>query len=216
MLELEFGIVKFFDERDGKKFGFLIVLDEDGQRTEEEIFFHFNDGQFVEIKGGEITFIGPVFTNGLRMWHPQAGEKLAFGRSPGRNDHDKACPWTYANAYGNRVSKLTEPYYRVTEVTKYGYGDDRDTRKVIWEGQGSNEMSRQYPIRVLSDKLDDPLAQSANLPAGSTTHYLFEVWVSEDVADGQEGEAIQIPGRWEPCDDPRERSELARKLEAIS
>ena len=31
MLELEHGIVTFFDDRDGKKFGFLEVLDEDGQ-----------------------------------------------------------------------------------------------------------------------------------------------------------------------------------------
>ena len=31
--ELEHGVVKFFDDRDGKKFGFLEIFDEDGQKT---------------------------------------------------------------------------------------------------------------------------------------------------------------------------------------
>lgn len=215
MLELEHGVVKFFDDRDGKKFGFLEVLDEDGQKTGEEIFFHFNDGQFVDIVGGdEIEFVGRVFPeNGLHMWHPKPGDKIAFDTTPGKDGRDKACPWTYAEGYDNRVRKLTEPYYRVTKVTKLGYGGPGDTSEVIWEGQGSDELSGEYPIRVFSDRLDDPLARSVNFAAGSTTRYLFEVYVDDDIADGPyEGEGVLIPGHWVKCDDPRYRSDRAREL----
>lgn len=214
MLELEYGVVKFFDDRDGKKFGFLKVLDEDSQETGEEVFFHFNDGQFVEIVGGDdIEFVGRVFAeNGMHMWHPRVGEKLAFDRVTGKDGREKASPWTYAEAYDNRVHKLTAPYYRVTKVTKLGYGGPGDTSDVVWEGQGADELSGEYPIRVLSGKLDDPLAGSVNFAAGSTTRYIFEVYVDEDFADDGYGGGTPIPASWQPCEDPRYRSELAREL----
>lgn len=212
MLELEHGIVKFFDDRDGKKFGFLEVLDEDGQKTDEEILFHFNDGQFVDIVGDEIQFVGRVFENGLHMRHPKPGDNIAFEVRPGKDGRDKACPWTYAEGYDNRVRKLTEPYYRVTKVTKLGYGGPRDSSDVIWEGQGSDELSKEYPIRILDGKLDDPLARSVNFAAGSTTRYIFEVYVDDDIADDPYGGGVLIPGRWVECEDPRFRAELAREL----
>lgn len=213
MLELEHGVVKFFDDRDGKKFGFLEVLDEDGQKTGDEIFFHFNDGQFVDIVGGdEIQFVGRVFENGVHMWHPKIGDKIAFDVSTGKDGRDKACPWTYAEGYDNRVRKLTEPYYRVTKVTKLGYGGPGDSSNVIWEGQGSDELSKEYPIRVLDGKLDDPLSRSTNFTAGSTTHYVFEVYVDDDIVDGLYGGGVVVPGGWVECEDPRFRAELAREL----
>jgi cold shock CspA family protein len=214
MLELEHSVVKFFDDRDGKKFGFLKVLNEDDQETGEEIFFHFNDGQFVDIVGGdEIQFVGRVFAeNGLHMWHPKIGDKVAFDVTAGKNGRDKACPWTYAEGYDNRVRKLTEPYYRVTKVTKLGYGGPGDTSDVIWEGQGSDELSGEYPIRVLDGKLDDPLARSVNFAAGSTTRYVFEVYVDDDIVDGTYGGGVVVPGGWVECEDPRFRAELAREL----
>lgn len=213
MLELEHGVVKFFDDRDGKKFGFLEVLDEDGQKTGEEIFFHFNDGQFVDIVGGDkIQFVGRVFENGLHMWYPKIGDTIAFDVSTGKNGRDKACPWTYAEGYDNRVRKLTEPYYRVTKVTKVGYGGPGDSFDAIWEGQGSDELSKEYPIRILDGKLDDPLARSVNFAAGSTTRYIFEVYVDDDIADDPYGGGVLIPGRWVECEDPRFRAELAREL----
>lgn len=213
MLELEHGVVKFFDDRDGKKFGFLEILDEDGQKTGEEIFFHYNDGQFVDIVGGdEIQFVGRVFENGVHMWHPKIGDKIAFDVSTGKDGRDKACPWTYAEGYDNRVRKLTEPYYRVTKVTKLGYGGPGDSSNVIWEGQGSDELSKEYPIRVLDGKLDDPLSRSTNFTAGSTTHYVFEVYVDDDIVDGLYGGGVVVPGGWVECEDPRFRAELAREL----
>ena len=213
MLELEHGVVKFFDDRDGKKFGFLKVLNEDDQETGEEIFFHFNDGQFVDIVGGdEIQFVGRVFENGVHMWHPKIGDKIAFDVSTGKDGRDKACPWTYAEGYDNRVRKLTEPYYRVTKVTKLGYGGPGDSSNVIWEGQGSDELSKEYPIRVLDGKLDDPLSRSTNFAAGSTTRYTFEVYVDDDIVDGLYGGGVVVPGGWVECEDPRFRAELAREL----
>lgn len=213
MLELEHGIVKFFDDRDGKKFGFLKVLDEDGQETGEEIFFHFNDGQFVDTIVDEIEFVGRVFpATGTHMWHPNVGEKLAFDRATGKGDREKACPWTYAQGYDNRVTELTEPYFRVRKVTKLGYGGCGDTDDVIWEGRGTRDLDTQYPIRILGGKLDDPLARSTDFAAGSTTRYFFERWWDDDIADLPDGGAVPIPGYWEECGDPRYRSERAREL----
>lgn len=213
MLELEHGTVKSFDDRDGKKFGFLEVLDEDGEKTGEEIIFHINDGQFVDIVGGdEIKFVGPVFKNGLHMLPPRIGDKIAFEISTGEDGRDKACPWTHAVGYDNRVRKLTEPYYRVTRVTMLGYGGPGDRSKVIWEGQGSDELSKKYPIRVLDGKLDDPLARTVNFFTGITTRYLFEVYVADDIVDDFYGGGVLIPGHWAECEDPRYRSDRAREL----
>lgn len=214
MLELEYGVVNFFDDRDGKKFGFLKVLDEDNKETGEEVFFHFNDGQFVGIVGGDcIEFVGRVFAeNGLHMWHPKVGDKLAFDRNPGKDGREKASPWTYAEGYDNRVRELTEPYFRVTKVTKLGYGGPGDSSDVVWEGRGADALSGEYPIRVPSGNLNDPLARSVNFAAGSTTRYLFEVWVDEDFADDGYGGGTPIPAHWQSCEDPRYRSGLARDL----
>ena len=110
------------------------------------------------------------------------------------------------------MRKLTEPYYRVTKVTKLGYGGPGDTSDVIWEGQGSDELSGEYPIRVLGGKLDDPLARSVNFAAGSTTRYTFEVYVDDDIVDGLYGGGVVVPGGWVECEDPRFRAELAREL----
>jgi hypothetical protein len=52
----EIGAVKFFDERPGKKFGFALVLDNDGYSIGEEIFFHYNEGEFVYDEEGIPTF----------------------------------------------------------------------------------------------------------------------------------------------------------------
>jgi cold shock CspA family protein len=214
MLDLEHGIVKFFDDRDGKKFGFLKVLDEDGRETGEEVFFHFNDGQFVDIVGGDcIEFIGRTAKNGLYLVHPQVGDKLAFDRASGKGNRDKACPWTYAAAYDHCVRMLTEPRYRVVRVTKLGFGGIGDSSEVIWEGQGADELTARYPIRVRNGMLDNPLAHSTNFDAGSTTRYLFEVWMDDDVADSPYDQpGVFVPGGWSECADPRYRSERAREM----
>mgnify|MGYP001613302669 CR=1 FL=1 len=39
----ETGTVKWFDAREGKRFGFIKL------ESGEELFFHFNDGQYIEV-----------------------------------------------------------------------------------------------------------------------------------------------------------------------
>ena len=80
---METGIVKFFDSRDNKRFGFISV---DGGR---EIFFHFNDGENVEVRGGE-----PRFCGGKLRREPRKGDELCFERKPGYNG-PKAAPWCF-------------------------------------------------------------------------------------------------------------------------
>lgn len=53
---MEYGTVKFFDEREGKKFGFVRVLDSDNMETGEELFFHYGDRSFVTLSGDDIVF----------------------------------------------------------------------------------------------------------------------------------------------------------------
>jgi hypothetical protein len=210
MLELEIGEVRSFNA--GKLFGFVEVLDEEGQKTGEQLFFHFNNGAFVDTFGDDIQFVGRTITvNGRTspMWYPSVGEKLAFDRGTDNRGRECAERWTYAEAYQNRVRKLTEPFYRVIWVLGI---DGDEFEYLFWEGQG--HMTAQYPVRVLDGRLNDPLASSINPETGSTNRYYFQVWVPEDTAEDQRG-ITQIPGYWERCDDPRYMSSDARKLKAL-
>lgn len=216
MLELEHGIVKWFDPRSNKQFGFLCVLDENGKETGGELFFHLGDGEWVDIVEDNIEFVGPNFSDGghpISAYAPTAGTILAFLRAPGKDGREKACPWTLAEGYDNRVRKLTEPFYRVTKSTKLGYGGPGDTSQVIWEGQGATALSAEYPIRVLDGKLDDPLTQWADMSAGSTTRYSFEIRATPGMTDDT---SCPPEGYWLSCPDPRPRSDMARELESAS
>ena len=212
MPKFEYGIVKSFNPHVSKQVGFLRVLDEDGQVTDETVFFDYLDGQFVHLEEGEIDF-GGCEKDGMRMWHPRVGEKLAFNRVPCKDSLDTARPWTYAEGYDNCVRKLTEPLYRVIQDIKFGYGNSLDSRKPIWEGQGGNAMATEYPIRVLDGELVDPLRQWVDHSAGSTTHYFFEMLVTPDMTDDTD---CPPEGHWQPCQDPRPRSDMARELESAS
>ncbi len=105
-------------------------------------------------------------------------------------------------------------YYRVIRVTKYGYNDSRDTKEIVWEGWDRDELSTLYRLRVLDGRLDDPLARTANMATGSTTHYHFEVWVGPDVFDGADGSSTQVAGYWRESSDPRYRSPAVCELDS--
>jgi hypothetical protein len=114
-LELEIAVVKRFDDRAGKEYGFAAVLDVNGEETGETIFFHLGDGQFVEITKGrdDIEFIGPVFPNGLTMRSrtlnaTKPGERIAFQRAKGKDDRPKACPWTIEESYTKRRKSIED------------------------------------------------------------------------------------------------------------
>jgi cold shock CspA family protein len=100
---LEFGIVKFFNKHRGKNYGFLYVLDADGNQTGEELFFHLNDGQSVS----DNVFDTVYFDGGhpIRRKPPRKGDKLGFLRGQNRKG-DKACPWSYAAEWKDREEHL--------------------------------------------------------------------------------------------------------------
>ena len=205
MLEFEFGRVKFFDDRDGKRFGFLVVL-RDGRPTEEEVFFHFGDGQFVEINeaGDDIIFIGRRFGDSqMPMWVPQVGDPIAFQRTTGAGDRPKASPWTYGEAYLNRVNLLLAPYHRV--LKEIGTGDNGEPPPVepIWMGKGAEQLSAVYPVRVLGGTLVDPLAPSTE--DGVPIRYTFWQWFATEEEDTPRGAALGRNGIWREVADPRYR-----------
>ncbi len=107
---VEFGKVKFFDDREGKHYGFLMVVDADDNPTGEEIFFHYNDGKFISCH----TFYDRIARRGnesIRLKVPRKLDKLVFERQPGRKG-DKACPWSFANEWDViRWRVVREDYY---------------------------------------------------------------------------------------------------------
>ncbi len=92
---METGIVKWFDAREGKKFGF--VTDENGK----EIFFHFNDGRPIRVN---VTKRRPEFSNiptvqtskgNKRLREPKQEDTIVFVRTQSSKG-DKASPWCRA------------------------------------------------------------------------------------------------------------------------
>lgn len=114
----ETGTVKWFDAREGKQFGFIKL------ESEEEIFFHYNDGSGIEICFNakrlpqralyEPYFVGQntwVTKDGKshRLKHPQQGDILVFQRSPGQvGKGDKAKPWGYYSSWKAREQWIAD------------------------------------------------------------------------------------------------------------
>lgn len=209
MLELEYGKVKTFNETQGKRFGFLKVCDKFGvNETGEEIFFHFNDGQFVEIVGDDIQFIGRIFrypdgtTRELR--YPSINDLLAFERGLGKNDQQKAVPWTLAEAYTARVRTLLKPHYRLVEMS-----DESDDLKCIWEGYGIDRLPDQYSFQVREGQIFDPLSVD-------TVLRFFQELVAEVVeANDTTGTQEVVHRIWDTCPDPRDRTGVIRRIKAL-
>lgn len=114
---METGIVKFFDEREGKKFGFLTVLDESGNPTQEEIFFHYNDGYQLQNWGasepewpyeyGFTAHDAPKLDGTMHVRKmPRQDDKVVFERAEGNQGRDKAKPWDYAQHYDELVKEI--------------------------------------------------------------------------------------------------------------
>lgn len=105
MLQLEFGVVKQFNNKRGDRSGSLVVLDEEGHRTDEELKFRYSDAQFVELneERDDLVFIGPIFPRGrLPMPQPKVGDKIAFQR----DKKGEVNPWTRADGYTNRLPSV--------------------------------------------------------------------------------------------------------------
>lgn len=190
---MEYGVVKFFDEREGKKFGFVRVLDGNGQETGEELFFHYNDRSFAVSNGDDIVFTGNptklINGKGYTIPVPQKGDVLAFDRAFGHKG-DKASPWTAKHVIESVERQLaTRPVYRVTKFATY-YGKSEEA--VVWEGQNIIELSAKFRKeepgfgrRHGYDVLDGGTADSGDM------YWHFSI------------EKQQEDGSWQSAKDPR-------------
>jgi hypothetical protein len=196
---VERGIVKFFDDRDGKHFGFLTVLNNGGNPTGHDMFFHYNDGGFIGNDG-----VNPIF-EGIYKWvagkiyrlrTPQIGEIIVFSRAPGRKG-DKACPWGFAEEWDTTIKWLnSRPIIRVVRTRRDWYKSPPSPPEVsvIWEGKNIFELSAKFhrqeihPHDTTTTQVADDL-KPVFLEAGHIdTRYNYEVMTH---------------GRWIPCPDPR-------------
>ena len=202
---MEIGTVKWFDTREGKKFGF--VTDEDGK----EIFFHFNDGRLIRVN---VTKRRPEFSDeptfktkeGIRrLRDPKPGDQIVFTRTQGYKG-DKASPWCFKSIYDKaieQVAKLPEPtVYRVLE-TMNDVGEKSAEPKVLWEGSDLEALLARYPVPSgRQSPSADPL-----LPYWSDPDNIFETrhWFERKVGES-----------WEQCPDPRPLSGANRQFERIT
>jgi cold shock CspA family protein len=143
----EKGTVKFFDARDNKRFGFLTL--EDGK----EIFFHFNDGQYIVAGNASPEFSrkDPMFPDDdeIIISEPKQGDTIIFQRSQSRKG-DKASPWGYYTEWEKSAEYITQqPIYRVVRQTTMlsqsrDEPDKPDDPEIIWEGWDREALSREY------------------------------------------------------------------------
>jgi len=187
---METGTVKFFNAQQGKRFGFV--------RTEsgEELFFHFNDGEFI-IPGK----VQPEFSEKAQMTikgqlrslrDPQRDDIVIFNRKRGSGGWI-ASPWGYKSHYERAleiIAKRSAPtIYRVLE-TMNNLGKQPGEPKVLWEGSDLDDLFIRYPVPSgRQSPSADPL-----LPYWSDTDNIFEVrrWFERKTEVG-----------WEQCPDPR-------------
>ena len=100
---VETGIVKFFDSRDNKRFGFIKL------ESGEEIFFHFNDGRVATSEvDGWIHWLRPDEVYRSYLEYPKIGDRLMFERTQGKKG-PKASPWTTEKYYKEASDQLWCP-----------------------------------------------------------------------------------------------------------
>lgn len=157
------GIVKFFDSRDNKRFGFLRF---DGQTN--DIFFHFNDG--CRIIPGEDEL--PVFLENSRVVRdPQKGDRVFFNLRF-NNKGSKACPWGFLSEYEDaELVILKRPRYRVIHTFDSPPGTSGEPH-IEWggeKGRSLKDLCDRYP-RDRHDSLA-PFSDSDNI---FDSHYDFQ------------------------------------------
>lgn len=137
------GIVKFFDSRSEKRFGFII---QDGM---QDLFFHFNDGVFPEIDPytHEVLLKEKIVRNGEHLPDPKKGDELVFRINQYGFRGDKASPWTTKELYDRAVVAAKEmpepPTYRVMYLMKTT--ENRiEKPEIKWEGKDLRQLPREF------------------------------------------------------------------------
>lgn len=181
---VERGIVEFF--KSDKKFGFVRVLDAEGDPTNTVLFFHYGNGNFLR-EGDD----GPDFRyetgsktdcGVMDIKAPEKGDMLVLVR--GRNAKgEMVAKWGYAWQYDSIVERIAgRPIYRVVKSGAY-YGKSK--RHVVWRGRDIMELSAKYPKREHSGRVSDHL-QDGTVEDGWSYHI-----------------QLRKNGSWTSCEDPR-------------
>lgn len=208
---MERGIVKWFDIRDGKRFGFIKVDDSD-----EEIFFHYNNGRFLRAdpSSRKVVFAdSPNVTHKNRVYslhEPKQEEKVVFER--GYNSQGPCAKlWCYANSYDKaleEIKNLPEPTkYRIFKsmgsIGEAGGPKDHKDAEVIWEGTDINDVMKKFP-----------LPQSNRSPGSDP---LLPYYSHDDGFEIRHWWEKQNPdGNWDQCPDQRPLSGVNRQFERIT
>jgi hypothetical protein len=113
--EVELATVLWFNSQ--KRFGF--AKDQMGR----EIFFHFNDGRFVEVEAKKLVFGKATRSFNIKgvvpsipLADPRAGDVILFVRFAGSKGRPKASPWVYDDDYLTMKMTLEEDSHRGDKV----------------------------------------------------------------------------------------------------
>lgn len=209
------GRVKFFDSREEKRFGFVVLEGfVDGSPCsyyEGEFFFHFGDSEFIIAGGKEPCFSGKhskVSQGKSRILRdPQKDDIIVFKLTSGTKGK-KCSPWGFIGQYEQAVERIAKrPVYRVFKsMGDWGEsgkpGDPKDAQ-IVWQGSDMEELKERFPLPTgRQSPGSDPLLSFWSSDDG------FEVrrWWEKQNADGS----------WEQCADPRDLSGVLRTFERIS
>lgn len=211
------GVVKMYNS--AKHYGFLRVLDDDGNPTGEERFFHYRDGQFLGHDGNRVVFIGHVkfgrpvrtermlstqYPNKRHIDAPVRGNILVFEEAPGRDGKPpKACPWGYADTYDSLTTYLEHrPVYRVILLERDGSPKETpETSIIAWEGQNLWALLLQYPLAHEGWFEGSRGSYSHNVPDALAPHASTDLenpWYMCHYTFG-----VLREGKWLQADDPR-------------
>ena len=180
MSTFERGIVKFFDSRAEKRFGFILLP------SGEEVFFHFNDGAPVEV-----GVDGPTINTRLRNREPNKGDALLFERSKNRKGA-KAAPWCFAEDWELAEQEIaTRQVFRLVRQSG-GFRLHRNP-VVVWEGHNLEVLRQMFGRIQLGLR---------HLPG---TDEWEEYWFEEKVAEAETEE-----GEWRELDNDRDPRQIPR------
>ncbi len=102
MFKAEHGIVKFFDDRSGKQYGFIRVLDATAKKRERRFSSISTTASSSRPSLWEKSALGGVppmksVANEFTIDKPRKGDKIYFFRRRGQGGKSKACPWGAGN-----------------------------------------------------------------------------------------------------------------------